>query len=76
MLAKLKSEGFFLALQPEVLDSFRSEQQTLEEISSSNTDHENAGPLHMVTSSSSEYYDPLPCKNWVKQHCLRKKTFI
>lgn len=54
MLAILKNEGLLLALQQEVLYSFWSEQQTLEEISSSNTDHENAGPLYLVTSSSSE----------------------
>lgn len=57
MLAILKNEGLFLALQQKVLDSFWSEQQTLEEISSSNTGHENAGPLHLVTSSSSECYE-------------------
>lgn len=40
----------------EVLDSCWSEQQTLE-VSSSGADHENAGPLHLATSSSSESYD-------------------
>lgn len=41
----------------EVLDSCWSEEQTLEEVSNSSADHENAGPLHLVTSSSLESYD-------------------
>lgn len=74
-VSNTKEWRIFLALQQEVLDSFWSEQQTLEGISSSNTDHENARPLHLVTSSSSECYE-LPCKSLVNKHYCRKKTLI
>lgn len=57
--ATQKNERFFLAhnKNSEVLVSCWSEQQTLEEVSSSSADHENVGPLHLATSSSPESYD-------------------